>query len=284
MLRFGLPEGYSDLTVDSDLPSGNVLEIATGFALNNAIPPGDYRILFSYVVEFDGAEMIFNRSLPIAIHEYRALLPAEFGTISSEGFSPADDAQLGETNYRVILANGFAANERVTLTVSGLPTQGFIRELQDLITSNSLTTIGTPAIATVAMAFLLAYVFVFKKRREPAVLASAPDSDPDVVAAIADLNEAHEAGEITTGDYETRRAGFVSQALGETEPPHAPESTTNEPSADETPAQGIDEEGADIVMAIADLDDAHDAGEIADDEYEARRKELMARALESEES
>jgi hypothetical protein len=270
------------------------MEVATGFALNNAIPPGDFRILFSYVVEFDGSEMIFNRSMPIAVHEYRALLPAELGTISSDGFLPSGEAMLGETNYQVMVANGFAANERVVLTISGLPTQGFVREVQDLITSNSLTTIGTPAIAAVAMAFLLAYVFVFKKRREPAALVSGPDSESDVVMQIADLDEAHDAGEITTNDYEIRRAGLVSQALGETEPPdeapvadppQAAESASAEPPTDAAPAEDTDsDEGADIVTAIADLDDAHDAGEIADDEYEARRKELMAKALESDDS
>ena len=39
LLRFNLPEGYQELTVESDLPSGNVMEISTGFAISNPVPP-----------------------------------------------------------------------------------------------------------------------------------------------------------------------------------------------------------------------------------------------------
>ena len=35
LLRFSLPENFENLSVDSDLPPGNVTQIPTGFALSN---------------------------------------------------------------------------------------------------------------------------------------------------------------------------------------------------------------------------------------------------------
>ena len=48
LLRFSLPENFENLSVDSDLPPGNVMQIPTGFALSNPVPPGEHQILYSY--------------------------------------------------------------------------------------------------------------------------------------------------------------------------------------------------------------------------------------------
>ena len=45
LFRFNLPDGWSNLAVESELPVGNVIEINTGFAMSNPIPPGEYSIL-----------------------------------------------------------------------------------------------------------------------------------------------------------------------------------------------------------------------------------------------
>ena len=47
-IRFSLPEGFFDLYVETDLPSGNLIEIPQGFALTSEVPSGDSNIIFSY--------------------------------------------------------------------------------------------------------------------------------------------------------------------------------------------------------------------------------------------
>ena len=54
LVRFSIPEGYSNLSVESDLPAGNVMEIGTGFALSTPIPPGEFNILVSFLMSYDG--------------------------------------------------------------------------------------------------------------------------------------------------------------------------------------------------------------------------------------
>ncbi len=213
LLRFGLPEGFDELTVDSDLPSGNVLEIDTGFALSNAIPPGDFRVLFSYVIEYDGSEVVLDRSLPFDVHEYRVLMPPVYGIAEGARFTATDDQQLGDTNYRVLQGSGFAVGDRIRITFTGLPEPGFTQRLQNFVGDNALVTFGLPLIAVAVMGAMLIYVFFVRDRRKVATSAGGV-SRGQLVAEIAALDQRHEAGEIEEDEYTGRRQELFDQALG----------------------------------------------------------------------
>ena len=213
LLRFGLPEGFDELTVDSDLPSGNVLEINTGFALSNAIPPGDFRVLFSYVIEYDGSEVVLDRSLPFDVHEYRVLMPPVFGTAEGAGFAATDDQQLGDTNYRVLQGSGFAMGDRIRITFTGLPEPGFTQRLQNFVGDNALVTFGLPLIAVAVMGAMLIYVFFVRDRRKVATSAGGVSRE-QLVAEIAALDKRHDAGEVEEDEYTGRRQNLFDQALG----------------------------------------------------------------------
>ena len=212
LLRFSLPEGFDELTVDSDLPSGNVLEIATGFALSNAVPPGDFRVLFSYVIEYDGSEVTFDRSLPFDVHQYRILMPPEFGKAAGARFTATDDQLLGDMNYRVLQGSGFAVSDRIRFTFSNLPEPGFSQRAQNFVSDNPLVTFGLPLIAVVVMGAMLVYVFFVRDRRPATRLANGMTRD-ELVAEIAVLDERHEAGEIEEDEYASQRQELFDQAL-----------------------------------------------------------------------
>ncbi|MFP6594814.1 MAG: hypothetical protein VB860_07570, partial [Dehalococcoidia bacterium] len=75
MLRFSLPRGYEELAVDSVLPQGQLLEIPTGFAMTNPIPPGEHEILYSYAINYSGTALEFTRTLAFGVDELRVLIP-----------------------------------------------------------------------------------------------------------------------------------------------------------------------------------------------------------------
>lgn len=212
LLRFSLPEGFDELTVDSDLPSGNVLEIDTGFALSNAVPPGDFRVLFSYVIEYDGSEVVLDRSLPFDVHEYRVLMPPVFGIAEGARFTSTDDQQLGDTSYRVLQGSGFAAGDRIRITFTGLPEPGFTQRLQNFVADNALVTFGLPLIAVAVMGAMLIYVFLVRDRRKVATSAGGVSRDR-LVAEIAALDKRHEEGEVEEDEYTGRRQELFDQAL-----------------------------------------------------------------------
>ena len=47
-LRFSLPEGFTDLYVETDLPDGSLIELAKGFAITSDIPPGNFNLIFNF--------------------------------------------------------------------------------------------------------------------------------------------------------------------------------------------------------------------------------------------
>ena len=79
LLRFNLPTGYQELSVESDLPSGNVMEINTGFAISNPVPPGEYSMVISYSVPFEGNELNYPMRLPFGAESVSILLPGGRG-------------------------------------------------------------------------------------------------------------------------------------------------------------------------------------------------------------
>ena len=219
LLRFSLPDGYEELTVDADLPTGNVLEIATGFAMSNAMPPGDFRILYSYVVEYDGSSTIFDRSLGFDVFEYRILMPPTYGNVISEGFEVVGDELLGDTTYRVFQRDGLVSTDRLLINFTDLPEPSRLQSFQNFVGGSAWATIGTPAAAAGAMAILLGYVFFYRNRNRPAYAVGGLRRE-ELVEQIAELDALHDAGEIDDEEYAEERLELFDRAID------APDSAT----------------------------------------------------------
>jgi hypothetical protein len=224
LLRFSLPQGYEELTVDADLPTGNVLETETGFAMSNAVPPGDFRILYSYVVEYDGSSTIFDRSLGFDVFEYRILMPPTFGDVVSVGFEVVGDELLGDTNYRVFQRDSLSSTDRLQITFTDLPEPSRLQSFQNFVGGSAWATIGTPAAAATAMAILLGYVFFYRNRNRPAYAAGGLRRE-ELVEQIADLDALHDAGEINDEEYAEERMELFDRAI---DAPDNPERTPDE--------------------------------------------------------
>ncbi len=63
-LRFSLPSQASELSVQSDLPPGEVISVGTGFALTSPVAPGDHAIEFSYLFPYSGDRVSYRQNLP----------------------------------------------------------------------------------------------------------------------------------------------------------------------------------------------------------------------------
>ena len=47
-IRFSIPEGFSNLYLESTLPEGGFIEMNEGFALTASIPSGEQHLIFNY--------------------------------------------------------------------------------------------------------------------------------------------------------------------------------------------------------------------------------------------
>ena len=62
LVRFGLPEDYFELAVDTDLRDVEILSVDKGFALSGNIPPGSHKIMYQYSLSYSKGDLNFQRS------------------------------------------------------------------------------------------------------------------------------------------------------------------------------------------------------------------------------
>ena len=125
LFRFNLPDGWSNLAVESELPVGNVIEINTGFAMSNPIPPGEYSILTNYIINYNNDNFDFDLKLPYGGENIQFLLPYDAGKITAEKFSDETEVTIGEKKYITISGDEFKKNDIINVSFTGLPEPSF---------------------------------------------------------------------------------------------------------------------------------------------------------------
>ena len=206
LLRFNLPKGFSDLAIESQLPTGNILEIDTGFALTNPVPPGEAAILISYILRYEDDSFDFNLKLPYGADQVRILLPDEGGTISAEGFGAGESVVVAEKMFNQYQGEDYAAGVELLTTFSELPQPTTLQKLSDFFKGRTYV-IAIISVVGIALLSILGYAMFSSRKNSD--LSSDDDDDvisrADVIAEIAALDEEFEANNIDEDDYNERR-------------------------------------------------------------------------------
>ncbi len=208
LVRFSIPEGYSNLSVESDLPAGNVMEIGTGFALSTPIPPGEFNILVSFLLAYDGDGFEFPLILPFGADQVRFMLPHAESMITGEGLGQPGTEVVNDRVFTIVEGAGFDRGARLTVTVSGLPSPSFVERAVDYFGGRPYIPI-LAWLAGTAFLSLLAYALI-RSRRRPAT--EAPTRG-ELVNTIAALDELRDAGKIEPERYTVEREALMRRAL-----------------------------------------------------------------------
>ena len=218
LLRFNLPEGYQELTVESDLPSGNVMEISTGFAISNPVPPGEYNMVISYTASFDGGAFSYPFRLPFGADNVSILIPEESGKVSGLGLNQAEAVNIGDERYSKYEGSNYERGTELGVVISGLPRPDLQSQVLDFFESVQFRIALIVSVA-LGMIAIIAYV-VFASRRHQVVSAAMAtrssgetDTRSATVAAIAELDEMHELGKIDDHEYSTRRSRLMREVI-----------------------------------------------------------------------
>ena len=100
-LRFTVPTGTSGLQVQSDLPSGDIMDVGTGFGLTAAVPPGSHQVSFNYTFPYEGGSASFSPTFLQGASIFRILIPEGLGEASGTGLTEAQTTNIGDETYRV---------------------------------------------------------------------------------------------------------------------------------------------------------------------------------------
>ena len=218
LLRFNLPEGYQELTVESDLPSGNVMEIGTGFAISNPVPPGEYNMVISYTASFEGGEFSYPLRLPFGADNVSILIPEESGTVSGLGLQQVEAVTIGDERYIKYEGSNYERSSELGVVIIGLPKPDLQSQVLDFFESVQFRIALIVSVA-LGMIAIIAYVVFASRRHQIASQAIAmqsigeSESRSATVAAIAELDEMHELGKIDDHEYSSRRSQLMRQII-----------------------------------------------------------------------
>lgn len=214
LLRFNLPDGYSDLSVESELPSGNILETDTGFAMTNPIAPGGAAILISYIIEYEGDGFDFTLKLPYGADQIRVLLPDGGGSIAAEGFGSVESVVVANDVYNSVEGVDYAAGGEIVISFAGMPQPTPLQTLTDFFQGRTYVFV---IIWVVGIALLGILGYAMYSSRKNAGLSSQDDDEmasrADIVVEIAALDEEFEEGKIEENAYNDRRDELKRLAL-----------------------------------------------------------------------
>ena len=217
LLRFNLPEGYAALNVESDLPSGNVMEINTGFALSNPVPPGEWDLVISYTASYEQNSFNYPFRLPFGAQQVSFLIPEGQGELTGLDLERIDTVVLNETTYVQYEGTDYARGTQLDVVITGLPNPGFDSQLLDFFRSTQFQIALAITVGLMLAGGLAAYMIV----RRPASDDGDPMQNPAsvsldrtaIVAAIADLDRRHDAGEIDESSYIEERRRLMQSAI-----------------------------------------------------------------------
>lgn len=124
LLRFSLPPGARDLNVETSLP-GEAVQVDLGFALTSEIQPGEYEVMFSYMLPYEGSDAVLPRSYPHGTQGLRVLALPEVGAIESDAMGTAEPVLIGSDVYQILVAEDLPAGTKFTVSLSGLAQPSF---------------------------------------------------------------------------------------------------------------------------------------------------------------
>lgn len=219
LLRFNLPVGYQELTVESDLPSGNVMEIGTGFAISNPVPPSKYNIIISYSAPFDGNEFNYPLRLPFGAETVSIMLPEGSGEITGLGLTRSETVTIGDGRYIRYDGSNYERRAELGVVISGLPRPDLQSQVLDFFESVQFRIAIVVSVALALIGVVL-YVLLIVQRRRPLAAMTDTDASSDadnerasIVQAIAELDEMRELGKVEEDEYLVRRQGLIRQAV-----------------------------------------------------------------------
>lgn len=224
VLAIPLPAGAQDLEVNDGELGGRFIQIDNGFVDLLPLPPGDNvrQILFRYSLPFSGTSLDLVRSLPYPVGTINALVSDVGQQVTSDELATNAKRQSQSGAYHNLSAQDVPANQPVTLRITGLPSStggGVAMGGGEAATSTGggvsrWIILGAIALAVAAAAVLLVALPLARGRRARLPAGDAAHAGNDagsLIDALAQLDLAHEAGEISDAAYRDRRLRLKAQ-------------------------------------------------------------------------
>lgn len=216
LLRFPLPQGATNLEVESELLDGKILQIDRGFALDASIPPGEYGIAFTYLIPYEGTDLDLSRRFWAGAGILTIFVADTVAILEARDLHNVGSRNIGSTTYNIFSTMNVLKEQRIEMTLTKLPQPSFFEQIRESIGLGSVSLVVT-ATLTISLTTLL-FLGLFRglsRRKVPSVLnaPSLSSTRLSFVREIAALDDRFQRGEIDADSYQSQRQQLKSSAL-----------------------------------------------------------------------
>ena len=208
LLRFSLPENFENLSVDSDLPPGNVMQIPTGFALSNPVPPGNHQILYSYSMPRNTGSIKYNIRLPFGSKKFKLLVP-EKSKLTTEYNLLTDSTLVDDKRYETLQGQDIAKGEIVVIDVIDITKPSSWKKITYFIEKNSV-----PFFIGSVSGLILIIILIFSFFRSNIKKRNLDLNSNIYIDKIIDLDERFDNKKINKEEYEILRETYKKNIKG----------------------------------------------------------------------
>ena len=120
-IRFSMPDNFSDLDVQTDLPGGQIISVGTGFAVTSPITPGKHQISFSYVVGYNNNGFSYDQKMIHGAEFFQAMVPKRLSGVDIDISAESTDLDIEGTKYSAWNLYDVPANSGPFISIGGLP-------------------------------------------------------------------------------------------------------------------------------------------------------------------
>ena len=208
LLRFSLPENFENLSVDSDLPPGNVMQIPTGFALSNPVPPGEHQILYSYSMPRNTGSIKYNIRLPFGSEKFKMLVP-EKSKIETEYDLLKDSTLVDDKTYEILQGQNIEKGEVIVIDLIDITKPGTWKKITFFIEKNSV-----PFFVGSATGLVLILILIISFLRTNNKKVKLNQNQNIYIDKIIELDKRFEKNEINEEEYKILRENYKKNIKG----------------------------------------------------------------------
>ncbi len=215
VLRFTLPAGAQNLSIDGADDAGRFEVTADGFVDKLGLPPGQNtrQVLYRYSLPYADGKLDIVRSLAYPATNVNALVSDIGQQVSSEQLASLGVRETQMGNYYNLSAQNVPAGQAITLRMTGLSTTAAGATTTGA-TGGTGSSVPRPllfGLIGLAAAGAAALVLLPLLRGRATPRAGAPTQREALIDALAQLDLAFEAGDLTESAYRDQRLQLKAQ-------------------------------------------------------------------------
>ena len=219
LLRFGLPPGARDLSVDTRLLGADVIQVNLGFALTAAVPPGEHEVMYAYRFPYTAASTLFVRSFRYGAGSLRVLAPYEVAQLSSQQLLGPEPVTVGGRTYQLLTASDIQRGSRISFELQGLPQASLGERLGARVRAVRLEYVAPLALGLLMLSLvgltLLRRAASGRAHSAGATGGSLLEAEHNrLIEQIAGLEQRFEEGSLTEAQYHRQRSTLATRLAG----------------------------------------------------------------------